>query len=215
MIEYKYHRFTETNEMDAVQIMTVHKAKGLEFHTVFLPELQDKEFPVGNLGGKKYWSVLGGSFEQNKEAYQTDMEDERKLFYVAVTRAKKNLYLSYELSKHPVSSFVKEAADSKYVSVNRADLEYDPRIKEKETYRGYGNVYISDFGEKQKETEEREMEKEQNRQYWEAVKYARAQLYDYYGTATHFCKAAYGDLISIKSMEPDEILRKATKMGLI
>ena len=40
--------------------MTVHKSKGLEFHTVFLPELQDKQFPVGNVGGKKYWSVLGG-----------------------------------------------------------------------------------------------------------------------------------------------------------
>ena len=49
----------------------------------------EREFPVGNMGGKKYWQVLGGVFEENKDKYRSDFEDERKLFYVAVTRAKK------------------------------------------------------------------------------------------------------------------------------
>ena len=98
--------------------MTVHKSKGLEFHTVFLPELTMKEFPISNIGGKKYYHVLGGVFEENKDKYQSDLEDERKLFYVAVTRAKQNLYMTYELSSQPVSCFVKEAAASCYLKLD-------------------------------------------------------------------------------------------------
>lgn len=44
--EYRYISFQEKSpDNDAVQIMTVHKAKGLEFHTVFLPELTKMSFP--------------------------------------------------------------------------------------------------------------------------------------------------------------------------
>lgn len=111
--EYKYHSFTLKDfSNDMVQIMTVHKAKGLEFHTVFLPELMMREFPASNVGGKKYWHVLGGIFEENKSKYQGDLEDERKLFYVAVTRARQNLFMTYELSEQPISCFVTEAAAS-------------------------------------------------------------------------------------------------------
>lgn len=115
--EYKSYSFTPKDlTFDAVQIMTVHKAKGLEFHTVFLPELTEREFPVINMGGKKYWQVLGGVFEANKDKYQSDLEDERKLFYVAITRAKQNLYMSYE-SKRQISRFVEEANQSRYLKV--------------------------------------------------------------------------------------------------
>lgn len=125
--EYKYHSFNPKDpNTDAVQIMTVHKAKGLEFHTVFLPELMKREFPVSNMGGKKYWHVLGGVFEANKDKYKSDLEDERKLFYVAVTRAKQNLYMTYELSEQPISCFVKEAASSHYLKIDQSDLTYVP-----------------------------------------------------------------------------------------
>lgn len=118
--EYKYHSFKPKDpDADAVQIMTVHKAKGLEFHTVFLPELTKREFPVSNMGGKQYWHVLGGIFEENKGRYKSDLEDERKLFYVAVTRAKQNIYMSYELSTQPISCFVKEAAASQCLQIDR------------------------------------------------------------------------------------------------
>ena len=57
--EYRYISFQEkAPDNDAVQIMTVHKAKGLEFHTVFLPELTKNEFPARTLGGKQYYHVL-------------------------------------------------------------------------------------------------------------------------------------------------------------
>lgn len=66
--EYRYTSFQEKSpDNDAVQIMTVHKAKGLEFHTVFLPELTKNEFPARTLGGKQYYHVLGGVFAENKD----------------------------------------------------------------------------------------------------------------------------------------------------
>ncbi len=108
--EYKYHNFQEENKAeDAVQLMTVHKSKGLEFDTVFIPNLQKGDFPGRNIGGRKYWHILGGRFETNKEQYDFDIEDERKLFYVAVTRAKKHLYLFCTDEKAGISKFVVEA----------------------------------------------------------------------------------------------------------
>ena len=69
--EYRYISFQEKSpDNDAVQIMTVHKAKGLEFHTVFLPELTKNEFPARTLGGKQYYHVLGGTFAENKDKYK-------------------------------------------------------------------------------------------------------------------------------------------------
>ena len=74
------------------------------------------------MGGKKYYHVLGGVFKENKDKYQSDLEDERKLFYVAVTRAKQNLYMTYDLSVQPVSCFVGESAVSHHLKIDRSDL---------------------------------------------------------------------------------------------
>lgn len=211
--EYKYHSFKPKDpNVDAVQIMTVHKSKGLEFHTVFLPELMKREFPVSNMGGRKYYHVLGGVFEEHKDRYQSDLEDERKLFYVAVTRAKQNLFMTYELSTQPVSCFVEEAAASHYLKINRDDLFYSPKT---ETYDP-ASQYRYSSGEKAHEQNlEWEEERRQRQEHWATVQYARRQLYDYYGTACHFNPAARGDLIRIKNMSPDEILSEASRNGLI
>lgn len=210
--EYKYHNFAPVNETDdAVQVMTVHKAKGLEFQCVFLPNLMEKEFPVGNYGGKKYWHVLGGTFAADRNRYQGGVEDERKLFYVAVTRAKEMLYLTYELSKHPVSPFVAEAAKSNYLQIDTADLLYDPNP------RGGTSVREEDMLWETEEREETdwEVERQARQAYWAAVKQAKAKLYDFYGTAAHFNPGAFGDLSSIRSMSPEQILQKAKENGLI
>ena len=66
-------------DTDAVVLMTVHSAKGLEFNTVFLPGFEDGLFP----------SVQ--SFSEG----ESGLEEERRLAYVAVTRARKKLYLLY------------------------------------------------------------------------------------------------------------------------
>ncbi len=65
-----------------ITLMTLHSAKGLEFPVVFITGLEDGLFP------------LSRSF-QNEE----DLEEERRLFYVGLTRAKKQLYLFYALNR--------------------------------------------------------------------------------------------------------------------
>ena len=57
--------------------MSVHKAKGLEFHTVFLPELIKRGFLVSNMGGKKYWLAW---------KRQNDLSPFRILFFQTKTR---------------------------------------------------------------------------------------------------------------------------------
>lgn len=67
---------------DALQLMTVHAAKGLEFHSVFISGIEEGLFPheqsMGEAGG---------------------LEEERRLMYVAVTRARRRLYLSHAQSR--------------------------------------------------------------------------------------------------------------------
>lgn len=86
---------SEVIESDKIKILTVHKAKGLEFSYVFIPQLLSGnwEKPRANSGIKLPPSI-------NKKDFVTNTQDERiRLFFVALTRAKENLYLSYpELS---------------------------------------------------------------------------------------------------------------------
>lgn len=63
---------------DAVQLMTVHSAKGLEFDAVFITGLEEGLFP-----------------HENSSSEQDGLEEERRLMYVAITRARKRLFISY------------------------------------------------------------------------------------------------------------------------
>jgi DNA helicase-2/ATP-dependent DNA helicase PcrA len=85
---------------DAVIMMTVHSAKGLEFDRVILIGMEEGLFPSQQ-------AVYGGPME---------LEEERRLAYVAITRAKKRLYITHSdtrmlygsTSRNPLSRFVSE-----------------------------------------------------------------------------------------------------------
>lgn len=82
---------------EAVQIMTVHKSKGLEFGAVFVPGLSRNSFPlqkgIRGLSTKHHLDIE--ALVKGGERYLgSTTEDERRLFYVAITRSKKFLYLT-------------------------------------------------------------------------------------------------------------------------
>jgi DNA helicase-2/ATP-dependent DNA helicase PcrA len=82
--------------VDAVQFMTVHGAKGLEWPVVFLPALQDRRFPASRAGRVAKWTLPDDVLAPEiKERYAGGEEEERRLFYVAMTRARDALYVSH------------------------------------------------------------------------------------------------------------------------
>ncbi len=88
---------------DALHLMTVHSAKGLEFHTVFITGLEEGLFP-----------------HQNSQNVDGGLDEERRLMYVAITRARRRLYLSFaqsrmlhgQVSYGMASSFLRELPDN-------------------------------------------------------------------------------------------------------
>lgn len=81
---------------DAVQILTIHQAKGMEWPVVFIPALQKNRFPSSTGGrGRTKWHILPRQAVPNATRYDTSEADERRLFYVAVTRSKKYLFCTF------------------------------------------------------------------------------------------------------------------------
>ena len=94
----KYEEFEgeEGTGVDAVQIMTVHGAKGLEWPVVFMPSLQDRRFPASRAGQQGSWCLPDEVMAPSvKQRYAGGDEEERRLFYVAMTRARDLLYISH------------------------------------------------------------------------------------------------------------------------
>lgn len=67
----------------AVTLMTIHASKGLEFPVVFIAGMEEELFPIGGRNGE-----------------EADIEEERRLFYVAITRAQKELFFSFARSRY-------------------------------------------------------------------------------------------------------------------
>ena len=89
----------ETKEdFNKVTLMTVHAAKGLEFSYVFVVGLEENIFP----------SLMSGESLEN-------LEEERRLFYVAITRAKKRLFLSFATTRFKWGQFI-ESKPSRFIN---------------------------------------------------------------------------------------------------
>jgi DNA helicase II / ATP-dependent DNA helicase PcrA len=80
---------------DAVRIMTIHQAKGMQWPVVFLPALLKNRFPAPRVGGRTPQHIIPADAVAGFERYRGDLEDERRLFYVALTRAQKFLFLTW------------------------------------------------------------------------------------------------------------------------
>lgn len=95
---------------DAVVLMTVHAAKGLEFPTVFIAGMEDGIFP-----------------SESDRNSKDEMSEERRLAYVAVTRAKEKLYITYSYermiygrtTRGILSQFIREEVPKQYIEFDR------------------------------------------------------------------------------------------------
>lgn len=90
-----YSRGQDKANLDAVKILTTHACKGLEFDTVFVTGLQEEIFPHFNSLNDKLDPVGA-------------LEEERRVFYVAITRAKRKLYLTCCTDENKRSRFIDE-----------------------------------------------------------------------------------------------------------
>ncbi len=115
-------------DSDAITLMTIHMAKGLEFPYVYIVGLEEELFP-----------------SQMMLSSRADLEEERRLFYVAITRAKSKLNFSYALNRYRFgrlkncepSRFL-EDVDPKYIHVNR-------KVSSKEIISPSNNYFAKNF----------------------------------------------------------------------
>ncbi|MBN1351700.1 ATP-dependent helicase [candidate division KSB1 bacterium] len=151
-------------DMEAVHILTVHKSKGLEFPVVFLVSLVQNKFP---LPGRSELLELPDSLVKDMlPEGEFHLQEERRLFYVGMTRAKKELYLTsardYGGSRpRKISQFVLEALDrpradetalkssplesiERFAPVSDSSLESPGRIPD-EQILSLSNLQIEDY----------------------------------------------------------------------
>jgi DNA helicase-2/ATP-dependent DNA helicase PcrA len=104
------HAALEAGEMQAaegrsaLQLMTVHSAKGLEFHTVFVTGLEEGLFP-----------------HENSLSEADGLEEERRLMYVAITRARRRLYVTHAQTRM-LHGQTRYGIPSRFVNELPADL---------------------------------------------------------------------------------------------
>lgn len=133
---------------DAVRIMTIHQAKGMQWPVVFVPALLKNRFPAAKIGGRGVWHLLPRAGIRGQSRFEGTVEDERRLFYVAMTRSQKFLHMTWgpiagKNNRYAAASeFWNDILASKYVK--RRAPDYSPRIRLLPSPRaGVANVVFS------------------------------------------------------------------------
>ena len=117
----------EGEDSDKVALMTIHLAKGLEFEYVYIVGLEENLFP--------------SAMSMNT---RSELEEERRLFYVALTRAKKQAYLTYALSRYRWGKLV-DAEPSRFIE--EIDEQYLEIVTPKEERRFNPMLSADIFGD--------------------------------------------------------------------
>jgi DNA helicase-2/ATP-dependent DNA helicase PcrA len=116
---------------DTVSLMTIHSAKGLEFSQVFVVGLEENLFP-----------------SQLSLNSRTDLEEERRLFYVAITRAEKKLTLSYATSRYRWGSLT-NCEPSRFIEeIDPQYLDLDFKVAQKSNQHAFFDDERSNWKQK-------------------------------------------------------------------
>ena len=121
----------DPTDNDFVSLKTIHASKGLEFKNVFVVGLEEDLFP-----------------SQMMLSSRADLEEERRLFYVAITRAQENLYFSYALSRYRFGRLINsepsrfiEEVDPNYIFVNTRYGSREPKLGRSEQPPGFSSSF--------------------------------------------------------------------------
>ncbi len=109
-----------------ITLMTIHASKGLEFKNVFLLGLNEDVFPSARI-----------SREDDEEAMNTLMEEERRLAYVAITRAKEKLFISGARGTNFIANVINQKYPSRFISEMGIDLS--THVSDLTTIRNFEN----------------------------------------------------------------------------
>ncbi len=124
----------EKQNMNAVSLMTIHMSKGLEFDHVFVVGLEDGLFPNFS------------AMHDPKE-----LEEERRLLYVAITRAEKKCYLTYALNRFRFGQNIYSSASPFIDEMDESYLEFSGAIYDRIQRRNYQNkTYQGNYGHQHK-----------------------------------------------------------------
>ncbi len=139
------------NDYDAVNILTVHSAKGLEFPVVFLVNLVEDRFPTRMKYEKlELPNALINEVLVVDDLYLEHLQEERRLFYVGLTRAKSLIYLSVAQSYsggvrvRKVSTFLNEVL-GRDVNEDLKGLPDDESAKEFKVYQRVASTDLLDY----------------------------------------------------------------------
>ncbi|WP_169581551.1 MULTISPECIES: ATP-dependent DNA helicase [Microbacterium] len=118
---------------DAVTISTVHRAKGMQWPAVFVPCVRRNRFPAAGIGGLGIFHVIPLEAVPHGQRYKGGELEETRLFYVAVTRAKKYLYVTFapgngKRDANPSDFFV-HTTKATWVSTRDEGLPDVPRLE--------------------------------------------------------------------------------------
>lgn len=118
---------------NAVRIMTVHQAKGMQWPVVFVPCLVRNRFPMPRMGGRNVWHIVPPEGVVGQARFTGGIEDERRLFYVAVTRSQKFLFLTWSPIPTSNNRYVRasEFWDNVLASkhIKRRRMDYSSRVR--------------------------------------------------------------------------------------
>ncbi len=104
---------------DAVQLLNMHQAKGKEFDVVFLPGWEEGIFPLMPSAGsfdKEQQQVEGSNNNSTPTAMYARLEEERRLAYVALTRARRNVVISYTRRRRMNGKWLHVMGPSRFLS---------------------------------------------------------------------------------------------------
>ncbi len=117
----------EINDGEMVTIATIHAVKGLEYKTVFVAGLDEKILPISRSANDEY-----------------ELEEERRLMYVAVTRAKERLYLTRAMSRY-LYGYREHMVQSRFLKEAQSILSPNLNIEKKYEINNYRDNYKDNY----------------------------------------------------------------------